>query len=421
MPLNDARTLQRTLAEALATGAPLALATVVRTEGSAYRKAGARMLVTADGATLGLISGGCLEGDIAERAVAALASGRPELMHFDLTREEEAVLGWGKGCMGRLWILVEPFTARLEGARARLVLETEALPETAALAIAYATEAQAQRLQGGTGASTTNTAVTVGDRVRLTASGELHASADLPPALLAAVRAKLEATLLRGRPDVLDAHGISWCFHRTRPPQDLVVFGAGVDAVPLARIAAQLGWRVRLFDHRPRFARPDRFPEEVAVHGYDPDALGDEPRIDGDTAVVVMTHNLLVDARILAWAASRAELPAYVGLLGPEKRRERLVALAREAGVDPIARLGRRLYGPVGLDLGGETEHDIALSVVAQLQQLRHGASAAHKRDAAAAVAPPLASSDDCPQVGDAALSGAAASQADFISDSAFP
>jgi xanthine/CO dehydrogenase XdhC/CoxF family maturation factor len=159
----------------------------------------------------------------------------------------------------------------------------------------------------------------------------------------------------------------------------LFVFGAGDDAIPLVRLATQLGWYVTIADGRSHLATHARFPEAHAVHVLDGRnllQLGLRP----DDAAAVMTHSLEQDTRFLS-ALLREEL-GYVGVLGPRRRTEEmLLSLALERGVAEtrihaqVESWMERLHAPMGLDLGGSTSADIALAAVAEIQQSRHRAS----------------------------------------------
>jgi xanthine/CO dehydrogenase XdhC/CoxF family maturation factor len=147
----------------------------------------------------------------------------------------------------------------------------------------------------------------------------------------------------------------------------LLLCGAGPDAEPVQRIATLLGWQVTVVDHRPAYIDAARFPGAVRVMQVELDDPGAAIALDGFDAAVVMSHHLIADGRHLA-ALARSRVP-YVGLLGPAARRERLYA---ELGPAAEA-LRSRLRAPVGLDLGGRTPEDIALSIVAEIQAALHG------------------------------------------------
>ena len=342
----------------LATGpASGVLATLVRTEGHTYRKAGAQMLVHASGRTQGLLSGGCLEDLIAGEARGVLAAGVPKVVTYDLMGEEEYLVGYGKGCLGKLWILLEPVTPALDAARRAMLVRLGEATTAAGVAVVY--EGPDELL---------------GRRVIVPAGEDCG---------LAPLALEARAALSSGRSShgelVLDGARVSYAAFSQPAAQDLVVFGAGPDAEPLARIAAELGWDVRLYDHRPSRIASGRFPAGATLALYRPDAVGDAVTLKPASAVVIMTHNLLVDLALLRWLA-RQPVASYVGLLGPAHRRERLFALAGEDGDDLAEGLGVRLHSPIGLDLGGGSEADIALAVVAEIQKWRHTATGESRR-----------------------------------------
>lgn len=306
-------------------GEAAAVATLIRLEGSSYRRPGAKLLIGQDGALLGNVSGGCLEEDLRERGRRALQSGQPEKVHYDTGSNENVVWGLGLGCDGRLDLWLQPYQP---GA------PTETLRDLR------------ERLQG---------------------SRPFALALSLTDGQLAVHEADAPTGLLEGE------HGP--CFvELLEPPPDLIVVGAGEDARPLVQLAADQGFRITLVDHRRAFLSPDRFP---AAHHHvlaRPEAgLGTLP-VGPDTLVVLMTHAVKLDT---AWARQFAATPiAYLGLLGPKARREEILASL------PAEARGRA-YGPVGLDVGAEGAEQIALSIIAEALAVRAGRTGGHLRDRA--------------------------------------
>ena len=150
-----------------------------------------------------------------------------------------------------------------------------------------------------------------------------------------------------------------------RPSPRLVLCGAGHDALPLHTMAQTLGWDVQVVDWRPAQAAPQRFPG-AATQVLAPEALGSLPLEQG-CAVVIMSHHLIYDARVLE-AVCRSPLPAYIGVLGPTKRTKDLLAMLPKDL--PLA----RLHAPVGYALGGEGPAAVALSILAEVHAVLHGA-----------------------------------------------
>ena len=297
-------------------GRPLVAALVIATQGSTYRKAGALMLLSSTGQRCGLLSGGCLEGDLQEHALQLLRSdARCLVKAYDSRGSDDPVWGLGLGCEGMMRILL----LRVD-------------PSTAWEPLASLFAAQRQRQPGGF-------------------------SVDIESGALSNPQSKI--TALEGARFTLVAE---------REPA-LLLCGAGPDAEPVAALAVLLGWQVTVVDHRPAYLETPRFATGVRLLQVDADALGASLGLDSFDAAVVMSHHLLADGRYLA-ALAESAIP-YVGLLGPAARRERLIGELGPSG----DRLRDRLRAPVGLDLGGRTPEAIALSIVAEIHAVMQGRS----------------------------------------------
>ena len=286
---------------------PAVLATVVRTSGSTYRKAGARMMLCADGARVGVVSGGCLEADVQRRAWFLRDAGDAELVRYDTGQGEDATYEFGLGCRGVVEVLLE----RLDVARDPPIVAAMRGAMGARIATSFAT-----RVRNGR----------VGERT--------HASGDV---------------------------GADHFAERVAPPAQLIVFGGGVDVPPVVRIANAVGWQTIVIDGR---ARPT--PEASASHALGPGAWQPRVTVDDATAFVVMTHRMDDDAGYLRDAL--ATDARYVGCLGPASRTEALLDAIALDGVAIDADRRRALRGPIGLDLGAESPEEIALSIVSEIQ-----------------------------------------------------
>ena len=332
---------------------PRVLATVVATAGSTYRKPGARMLIMADGSYLGLLSGGCLEADLKLHSLEVLESGRPRAVEYDMRGPDDILFGIGAGCEGAMRVLLEPAGA--------------GSPAAAALAAA------GTATQAGRPASLL--AVHESEDIPL---GTYAAAPPLSPALISAGSQALAESASRAMD--FEAGGL-----RTRafvqflaPPPHVLICGAGPDARPVAGAARALGWRVTVVDHRPAYVVAVDFPG-ANVRLCDPGSLRTAVELDQCHAAVVMSHHLASDAAYLR-ELSQTECPAYIGLLGPQARRARLM---QELG--PLAdALNFRIRGPVGLDIGAVTPEGIALAIVGQIHAWlagRAGAVTSQRRD----------------------------------------
>jgi len=308
------------------------LAVVTHAEGSTYSKPGALMLFAADGRQAGLLSGGCLEGDLAERAGRVMASGQVDSVCYDARDVEQDVLfGLAFGCEGLLRIHLLP----VGGGRGFEPLAS--LAEAAACG---------RRSVWG-----------------LVVAGEAEGKV-LPEAVVAPHAVRATWTLPGGHAALIEAAAAteSWLLMRFAPPPHLLVLGAGAEAPAVAAGAMALGWQVTVIDHRAAWADARRFGATVRREILDPRDAGSLALPAADAAVV-MAHHLEVDAAWLARLAGTA-IP-WVGLLGPAARRGRLLA-----GLGAIAPgLAGRVQGPVGLPVGARTPEEIALSILAAAQQ----------------------------------------------------
>jgi xanthine dehydrogenase accessory factor len=311
-------------------GDPAVLATLATVEGSSYRRPGARMLITGAGARIGAISGGCLEEDLVERSKRVAESGHAELVVYDTTAENDIVWGVGLGCNGIVRILLE---------------RVPPCPPWAA--------ALAENLRAG----------------RATELVVVWDASDGPV-----------GTRLRDDPQA-GRQGSGSCVFRERvePPTSLAIFGAGDDAQPLARMALELGWRVTVADARPAMPTEDRFPGVFAlVLGPVEELVARAAPLPGSLAVV-MTHHYRHDVPLLHHLLP---LPlAYLGLLGPKRRTERILAEIAEAGLPITPAMRSRLRAPVGLDLGADAPEDVALSIIAEMRSVVSGRDARPLRE----------------------------------------
>lgn len=349
-------TLLRAADAALTQDDDAVLATVVKVEGSAYRRPGARMLISSLGQTEGTISGGCLESEVARTAWWLTEQG-PALRIYSTADEEQdgdVAVSFGLGCNGKVHILFE----RLQAPAGRLLLDGLRAVQADAQGRALAT------VVSGTEA--------LGQRLLLQADGTLQGQ--LPSAALQAQVAAALHMALAQRSTSLH------CFHQTQgevqvlveylaPARRLLVFGGGHDAQPLVRMAKLLGWQVSLIDSRAHFARSNRFPEADSVQlGQLDDSFDPLPLLQG-AAVAIMTHSLQQDAHWLA-CALRSEA-VYIGQLGPRDRTERLL---REIPANAIAAQAlQRLHYPIGLDLGADNPEAVAMAILAEMTAVLNG------------------------------------------------
>jgi xanthine dehydrogenase accessory factor len=339
-----------------AKGGRMALATIVAVRGSTYRRPGARLLVPEDGAPIGNISGGCLEGDVADMARIVMDEGRARLAGWDLTADDDAVWGLGLGCNGAIEVFIEPADRAAQVAGALRL----ALDEERPISLVTVLESETPDL------------VPPGARLVVRPDGAVEGSlghADVDAEAIVAAREQLAVDRSEIRTFV---HGVRAFVEVLEPPLRLVVCGAGHDAIPLARAASAAGWQPIVVDDRPAFLNAERFPEASAFAPVEePAHVAKAAPIDARTYVVVMTHNFLRDKEYLR--AVLATPAAYIGMLGPAARTQRLLMELADEGVALTDEDRRRIHGPSGLDLGAEGPEEIAQAIVAEIVAVKRG------------------------------------------------
>ncbi|MGJ8624352.1 MAG: XdhC family protein [Yoonia sp.] len=305
-------------------GRKVAMATVVQTWGSAPRPVGSQLVIDADGAMEGSVSGGCVEGAVITEAIDAIADGKPRLLHFGVSDDDAFAVGLA--CGGEIGVLVEPVGTALP----LEILEALVAQRAQSTPVAYVTDLQTggARLEGP----------------------EDHAA-----------RFRLDRSGIEpdGRTFV--------CIHN--PPLRLAIVGAVHIAQHLAPMAQACGYAPYIIDPRPAFATADRFPGAVLMDDW-PDTALAQMKPDARTAVVTLAHDPKIDDPAISSALQSDVF--YLGCLGSKrthaKRLERLAA----AGFDETAL--SRIHGPVGLDIGGRHPAEIAVSIMAEMtKSLRQG------------------------------------------------
>lgn len=325
----------------------LVLGTVVATEGSTYRKPGAMMLIAHDTTYRGLISGGCLEADLAEHARAVFDDGVPREVHYDMSHGDDFAWGLGLGCDGIIHLLLQ----RLDKDIGFGFLETldRAWNDRASGLLSLVTASTHTEISTGQFSLDCGPKHRCGDR-HLTDLVRGHKGASFSHGHDMSRKYwhdEIEST--EGRVEILHVP--------VTPPPSLLICGAGHDAVPVARLAVEMGWDCTVVDHRPAFANAERFPAACDVRQMQPGELMRIIQLDGINAAVLMTHHLGHDRTYLSQVIE-ADI-AYIGLLGPRARRDRLLS---EIGAD-----NAMVHGPAGLDIGAEMPESIALAIIAEI------------------------------------------------------
>ena len=340
------------------------LATVVDVVGSGYRRPGARMLIDENGFGIGTVSGGCLEADVLERAKKVLLTGEATVITYDTTQDENSVFGLGMGCRGIVRILLEPIGRESDLAKVLQTALERREPQLIATLISTMTEAATgarffyDRRRGFENQSlpeTFKSLAQLGDDCRN----------------LFAARENSAVRSYETQQETAE-----FFIEKINPPVNLLIFGAGYDALPLVDFAKILGWRVTAIDHRAAFANRERLPAADEIIVGSAEDLPDELFEDENSVAVIMTHNYERDREILRLLLHSECL--YIGAHGPKKRTEKLLAEIRENFSDEQT---AKLHAPVGLDIGADSPEAIALSIAAEIQSVLHGRAGGFLRE----------------------------------------
>lgn len=350
-------------------GIPAVLATVVHVEGSAFRQAGARMLISAEGRMTGAISGGCLEGDALKKALLAHHRGENKLVTYDTNDEEDAVIGAQLGCNGVVQVLFEPLDYSSFTNPVELLRVAVRASESVVLVVRFRLSKKGSQ---------------VGTQFLVTKENQFlggHPEQRFVEAILAGV----------GRANALQRAYFETCFWEEQeeqvfynllvPPPILVLIGAGNDAQRIAELAGLLGWRVTVMDGRPTHANAQRFAGGCQIIVGKPEQVVGRLPLGSRTAVVLMTHNYPYDLAVLRSLLPHLDCLPYLGIMGPKKRFERMVKELEEEGVKLSAAQLNRIYAPCGLDLGAEQAAEIGFSILSEIMACFNSASAGFLRE----------------------------------------
>lgn len=310
------------------TGANYVLAIITATQGSTYRKTGAMMLISQSGQSWGLLSGGCLEGDIIAHAEEVFAKTEDKWITYDMRGDPDLVWGLGLGCDGEVKILLK-YLPDAKDSDGKSFIET-----------LHQIDAGQQQLMMLSNQTTTMHTLAV-ENQQTSFKQQIIETADQPQ------RLQIEQQ--------------DWLALPLKPTYRLLICGASPDVPPVVNLASQLGWQVTVIDHRPDHIKPERFGPARQVLRVKRGEWADFA-IEHFDAVVVMSHQYERDQQYLARLLP-SSIP-YIGLLGPQKRRDKLLTDC-DTTIGPHQ---GRVFGPVGLKLGGHSPESIALCIVSEIQ-----------------------------------------------------
>jgi xanthine/CO dehydrogenase XdhC/CoxF family maturation factor len=314
------------------------LATIIETFGSTYQKAGARLLISNSGELIGLLGGGCFERDLVEQARSVFDTGIAKTVFYDMRSAEDVVWGLGLGCNGAVRVFLQLLAAENNFSPLNSIIDA-AKTDVSGVLVTVADSKHPDFPAG--------------------LSYFLSETSSIPVAFTGLAQQTRSQQKPRLESQVIDDYPVSVFYDFLQPLSHLLVLGAGADAIPLVNCAKSLGWRVTVVDHRPAHIKRERFPTADYLLYAMPEELSEHLNLNQFNALVLMTHNFEYDARFLK-AIVNADI-AFIGLLGPALRKQ---GLLQSLG-DDAELISKRVFGPVGLDIGAKTPEEIALSIMA--------------------------------------------------------
>ncbi len=337
----------------------LVLVTVYHTEGSTYSKAGHRILVADNGDYQGLVSGGCLEGDLAEHSGEVIANGRASLVTYDMRDDADELWGLGIGCNGLIQVMLQ----RLDPASDYEPFRTlaDCIQGRSPVVCATIIESGEERLPAGA-------------TLIINTDGEQLLKTQVPDHYESTLMEHYRETAHEGNTRLItheqSGGQLTVLYSRVLPLPRMLVLGAGLDAIPVVNIANQLGWRITIMDHRQAYLEKAGFDKLPNAFNIEPKNLAAATDLSQFSAAIVMSHHLTTD-RVYLRQLAPSSIP-YVGVLGPQARRDRLVADLSSEGIEGLD----RIKGPIGLDIGADCAESIALSMLAEIYKLLTPANA---------------------------------------------
>ncbi len=352
-----------------------ALATVVRVEGSSYRRTGARMLVMDNGMWVGGISGGCLEGDALKRARLAIAKSVSTLITYDTTGDDEYQIGVGLGCNGIIDVLFTPLNFQDKNNPVEILKSCLAVSRQTHVLITIT------RLEGDW------LNIKAGDVIKYIAPESLLFIGNdlLEIQIIPAINAQLAEGKSAPHKFLLQDGRAAETFIEILPPEiNVVLMGFQYDVYPFSRLVKEIGWRVTIV------ANPQKLNTSITAIADEVVAPENFAKlyVDEHTVIVLMSHDYKTDKYNLPKALS-TQAP-YIGLLGPRSRSEKIITELTAEGLLPAGENLDRIHAPIGLDIGAVTPEEIALALAAEVRTalskreggfLRLRTTSIHERD----------------------------------------
>jgi xanthine/CO dehydrogenase XdhC/CoxF family maturation factor len=330
----------------------IVLATVYETLGSTYSKAGQRIIINNKGDYQGLVSGGCLEGDIVERANSVISENNPEIISYDMRDEVDDIFGLGAGCNGLIRIILQP-----------LLPAKNYEPLTSINRAFYKDRSTSQSLaQIVTIIDSSKKEVSSGDTIITDKDSNILYSSIANKSLVNSLLKDKYFSQNKKAVFKNDLEGISALYSPITPIPKILILGAGLDSIPIIEMSSILGWRTTIVDHRPAYFEKNNFEDaDESILITKPEDLIRRCDLNSFDAVVVMSHHLASDKAYLEQLKDKEF--SYLGLLGPIARKNRIIN-----SIDKGKYYFKdKLRGPVGIPIGADSPGAIALSLLAEI------------------------------------------------------
>lgn len=336
---------------------PVALATVIKVQGSSYRRPGARMLVQHDGVWTGGISGGCLEGDALKKTQLAIAKQQSNMVTYDTSKDDEHQIGVGLGCKGVIDVLISPINDSNELNPIKVLRScSENRDVKILLTIAKV--------------NTPNSENYIGNMIKFgkqTVSPD-YISADDWQQLLKDIEHAKSTNISTTK----SYKSCSIFIEVLPPPIRMILFGGNYDVIPLLELGQVLGWQMEVVGNPRRLNK--KVHQLSTIHSNDEDLA-----VDAFTAFVLMTHDYKADKQYLKNALT-TNVP-YIGMLGPRVRGLETLEELQAEGISWTASDADRFYNPIGIDTGADNPDDIAIAIIAEIRSHFNKRSGGFLRD----------------------------------------
>jgi xanthine dehydrogenase accessory factor len=335
----------------------VALATVVRVEGSSYRRTGARMLISDAGEWVGGISGGCLEGDALKKAKLAIAQRKPTLVTYDTTDDDPYQIGVGLGCNGIIDVLLAPLNT--QDPNNQVLLLEKCLDARSPNIVLTVTHLSGKWDE-----------LSLGDAFRYESSAQLSTifhNHTFRTTLIEDVESCFKTQKSETKVYQTLEGTVQFFIEFIPPALHLVLHGGNYDIYPMVKLAKEVGWKVSVVCN-PLKVHKSLFSTADAVIEKDKSS---EIELDNYTVALLMAHDYNTDFDNLKYYLNTA-IP-YIGMLGPKKRTDKMFAKLAEDGNPVSVENLERIATPVGLDIGASTPEEIAISIIAEIKTFYTG------------------------------------------------